>query len=168
MTIEDKLKSFSEKVMAETEAKHAQITAERDAGLKAEVEEAERRERQKAEDELRLAEHRAAQERGRLVAAAALEAKKKLLTRRNEMIGELFDGVKKRLEEFTRSPDYAAYLTNEINTLAEGTPGLGEVRPCTDDMIGGFIAQTTGRGIIDHSFKSRLEREREKFNLFKI
>jgi len=183
--IKEKLESFSKKVMAEAEEKNSSIMKENEATLQRELEEAEQREQRKADDAFRLAEQKAVRERERVVAAAELEIKKKLIARRSEMLSELFDDARRRLEEFVRSPGYADYLVNVVKPLAERYPGLSirlrpedmayapkiaeaagvDVQPASDDFLGGFIAHTAKRGMLDRSFRSRLARECEGFNL---
>ena len=188
MKIEEKLESFSKKVMAEAEHKNSLIIEKNDADLQRELEQTRQLERRKAEDALRLAKHQAIRQHERAVAAAKLESKKKLISRRSEMLNVLFDNVRRRLEEFIKTAEYADYLMSEIKPLTEKYQGLTvrlcqndmkyasmitdafnvDVKPSDNDFFGGFIAYTTGRGVLDHSFKSRLERERERFNLIKV
>jgi len=185
MNIEKKLESFLEKVMTEATQKNSKIMEEIDSEQQRELAQAQQRELRRATEVLRMAENKAVQVRERAVAAAALESKKALITRRNEMLRELFIGVERRLEAFACSLEYADYLVNEIKPLAERYPGLTirlrsedmtyapmisdavgvEVQPGSDIFIGGFIAYTAKRGMLDKSFKSRLEQECEGFSL---
>lgn len=185
MNIEEKLESFLKKVMTEASQKNLKIMDEIDAEQQRELVEAQQRELRKAEEAIRAAEHKAVQMRERAAAAAALESKKALIVRRNQMLCELFEGTERRLEAFTCSPEYADYLRNAIRSLAEryseltihlrsedmtyasmisDTIGVN-VQPSPDNFLGGFIASTAKRGILDKSFKSRLEQERERFSL---
>lgn len=185
MNVKNKLESFSRKVMGEAAEKSLKMMEEIDTELSNAIEEAKRQESQKADDELHAAAYKTAQSKNKELAAASMDTKKKLIIRRNELLRELFDGVERRIAEFTGSADYADYLIREIKNVS--TPGLTvrlapadmahaqavadaagvEVQAGAEDMLGGFIA-VKGRGVLDHSFRSRLEGERESFNLLVI
>lgn len=181
MNVNKKLDSFSRKVMDEATGKNLRLMEELDTELQERLAQIKSQTAQKAEGELREAARKAAADRTQYSAETSLEARKTLLARRNAMMDELFDGVRRRLEVFTQSGEYLDYLIRKIErlpggdnkvwlgtedaararTVAEAT-GM-EVEVSREEFIGGFIA-VKGRRIIDRSFRSRLEREREEFN----
>lgn len=113
-----------------------------------------------------------------------LEAKKEVLRRREELTGQVFDAVSKRLAQYRTSADYAIYMKK---LLAEAAPAAGdvvyigeedeklsellkkdyaEVEFKTDEHIhlGGLSVYSKKNGTIsDRTFDFALEEQRKEF-----
>ena len=109
--------------------------------------------------------------------------KSQYVSKRDELVNHLFEGVKIDLLDFTRSTKYVDYMLQKIHATKKG---YSFVVLCPRDMhlaesilketgltaesgkneaIGGFILITKNRRVqVDYTFKTRLETARREFS----
>ncbi|WP_040197988.1 V-type ATP synthase subunit E [Candidatus Soleaferrea massiliensis] len=170
-------------------------TRERDNILK-ETEEFKKQELKQAEDDVLNRAYRLIQKNisdistsnTMMIAHKELEYKQALLKKRQEIFDAVFDNVKKRLEEYTKTPEYETLLTKIVADFAKDYPyensviclreqdmahagavkkayGLScEVRADKGMALGGVKIENKEHGIIDdESFEMRLRDQHQWF-----
>lgn len=122
----------------------------------------------------------------RMVTRAELEAKKDLLRYRERLMNGMFDHVKGRLEAFTESPEYSAYLVKLLKSAGFDGPATVCVRSKdealltkalkdlkldwsltvnADIILGGIsVLDTTKNRLFDYTFDTKLDEVRAAFN----
>ena len=172
----------------------ADATAKRDALL---AEEAQRRKvaREEKNDQLLLQAYQQLQagtarfekEASTALSWAEMEAKRALLLRREALCQEMFSHVAGRLEEFSKGPDYQAYLQKRLEELEkagrlsgstlqareEDLPLLGQLtqgkglaglEPSPDIRLGGFRCCNRAGGVVaQETLDAALEDQKEWF-----
>ena len=121
------------------------------------------------------------------VSKAEIDAKKTLLLKREEIIKEVFTGVRDKIAAYKQTDDYKKYLLDEAEKASkldkgngvtvylsksdarfaaaiEETCGVKTAVSDTDDLIGGIcvLVNNTNK-VIDMSFAMRLSEAREEF-----
>ena len=140
-----------------------------------------------AENQLRFETENARREINKALSAEQLLIKRKLSKRQQELREELFVLVKEKLEKFTNSPEYITWLKEKIHEaltiagedeveifLSKEDEGLLEQlqKDCSarlsiapNSFMGGVRTVIPGKNIlIDHTFKTLFENEKEEFN----
>lgn len=117
-----------------------------------------------------------------------LDAKRRLIVRREEIIEDVMNAARDRLKEFTQSADYESWLLKKTETaISELGDGAKTVYISADDvkfkdkieksadnitveasaergMIGGVkVTNTERRVAVDYSFKEMLSEQKQKF-----
>lgn len=134
--------------------------------------------------------YKAEQMKNHEILQANKEARHSLIELRAQLAGELFEEVSAMIADFIETEEYSQLLVKNIAETAKQysqgiivsicrrdmalekeisvIPGV-EVAEGDDKMLGGFIARVKGKNIvIDNSYKTRLDDERNSFNGFKI
>lgn len=121
---------------------------------------------------------------------AQLDSRKRLILKREEIIGEVMDGARERLCEFTKSDEYEKWLLEKIEKALfevgkgskiiyispedikyrekiENIPEMSRIRVEASeerDFIGGAKILNKDRKVaVDYSFREMLSDERQKF-----
>jgi V/A-type H+-transporting ATPase subunit E len=119
-----------------------------------------------------------------------LAARKEVLGRRRHIMDEVFAKAEKKLVEYTATPDYLAFMKDNLKQMAEALPAEGTVYSIagrdepligelsslcpagsrvevSDDVkIGGIRAANAANGqIIDNTLDSRLQSQHEWFTI---
>lgn len=188
-TQDEKLAKFRKAVFAEADKQAAQILADIGKHRQEELD--------KTKDEALELHFRSMQKQlnqikqdcKRDVSKADLAAKRELLTRREELCGQVFAHVRERLREFTSSAEYKSYLLDKIAAAFKSCPAkdsvlyltasdlhfqkdlqsrLGfeiSVQEMDNDKIGGFLLKNEPLGIaVDETLDSLLESQRDYFS----
>lgn len=113
-----------------------------------------------------------------------LECQQQILSRRQELIDNLFEGVIKRLEEFVMSPQYEEYLLQGIAASKKRLEGATHVQICERDkkyapdiekngliveytkepVIGGFVLIDKKSAVrLDDTLMSKVKNARNEF-----
>lgn len=121
-------RAISEEGRKEAERILSQAQGEAEVSLRQALEVAEK------DASLELHERRslAHAEAKRIVDSAELEAKRRIMAFREEMVREVFDALKKRLDRFRSGPSYENFLVSAFVEGAERLSGdsfIGEMRP---------------------------------------
>lgn len=187
MTIEEKLKHFEEASMERARNRSLEIIREHQAAL-------EQIEREHRETKLRQADLQIQTETENLkhqinmaVSREQLQIKRRLTTQQNELKDKLFVEVAEKLKAYRKTKQYQTLLSSQIQRILE-TAGEQSVTIYIDpedaalkesleadlkasltisaySFLGGTRAILPDRHIlIDHSFATRLEEEKEAFS----
>ncbi len=186
MNIENKLKGFLKVAMAEADEKkqalESQIKAEYDKAVEAAGKNAERQ----ANEKVRLEAVKAEQEKNHAIIEAKSQIKRKFLRLKNELTDQLFTEITSKLEAFVKSESYEQYLLDGIKKTVDKYENISiilseadmkhaerikkelnvEVASSNEDFLGGFKAVLIGKNaIVDNTFRTKLEDEKESFVL---
>lgn len=187
-TEQEKLRAFENAVLQETNEQIQKLEQEVQEFEKAELQKARENEYNQMfvymQDKVRLIKNKCRQQ----VTKTELDAKRELLLHRNQLTQQVFDEVKKRLSDFSDSPEYPAYLTASLKAAAKEFPcenAVVRVKP--DDLkyekqikaafsvpitvvadpknhLGGFILVNLEKGVlIDHSFADLMQEQLRRF-----
>ena len=75
------------------------------------------------------------QQKESLVSKATVNARKSIISVRNEILDSVLADLTKRFLEFTKSPDYEAWLTNNVeDAMAYVLPGNAQLYLTSDDL----------------------------------
>ena len=187
MTTEEKLQHFYEVSMESAREESEKALEEYRAALSQMLAEHKEDKQKNAGGQLKLETENAKREINKALSAEQLHIKRRLSKKQQELREELFVEVKNKLEAFMSSPEYLVWLeekirealtiagedevqiyltpadTSLLETLAArcGTPLLVSQTP----FMGGVRAVIPAKNIlIDHTFKTLYESEKEEFN----
>ena len=105
------------RLRAERELEEARLRTDgEESAIRAE---SDRRVRQLTDDGRRLAESEAARERAQKVASAKLQARKLVYEAREKKTGEMLDGVREALRDYTESSEYPLVLKRMFSLAQE-------------------------------------------------
>ncbi len=186
MTVEKKIKSFEQMAVQAAQVKKRQVTEEMESRFNSSVEESVREESVKWQGVIRVKRYETERTQNQKIVEASGRAKRDFINERSRLTEALFDGVIKKLRDFTESPEYEKYLTEAVVNAAEkgryafvqltgadmrysaavNTAAGVEAEESKDDFIGGFRLVSADRRVInDQTFKTRLNGQRENFSL---
>lgn len=188
MTLDEKLDLFYDTAMNEATEKNVQIIEEYKKSLQQTYNEHKASELLKAEHTLQLEAEKLKSERNKKLSAEALDIRKKITKKTNELKDILFVQITKQLEEFMKTEDYTHFLVKQIkaskdfakkdtltvyiNPSDADKKELLEKETATEltisatDFFGGTRAVIHAKNIlIDNSFMTRLAEEKEMFKL---
>jgi len=178
-------KKIVEDILAEAERRAGEIIGSAKREADSIVQAAQISGREEKENLLSVAKVKAQQRFKEKMMAAKLESKRHFLLKREELLQRVFDEVRKRLEEFAESGDYASWMEKELEAaVAELDTRELEVEVRKEDLklleklrqsfkkkgveikigspivcLGGFRAKTLdGKMAIDLTFERKLER----------
>lgn len=132
-----RLELFRQAINSQADAEAAEITGQTEEKLAALAKEKSERSLNEALAGIRAEQLRTTAYFKKEMARCDFDMKKALLTRRCELIEEFFGDIRKKLAEFTASPEYTLYLKSAIKT-AEDTLGGNAViyaRPADIDEV---------------------------------
>lgn len=174
-----RLERLEQAVFAEIEAKAEKIrkAAEKEAGSL--MDSAESETQQQSEERMQELLKASEAKYKRLLSGGRLEYRRQLLKRRCELTDDIFAAVRKRITDFTASPDYTDYLSRSLNkiTLVEGDilavrPSDAQmhvfldkkvaVKPDARILLGGFMV-IRGSIISDYTLDAALRRRCDSF-----
>lgn len=187
MTTEEKLQHFYEVSMESALAESEKALEEYRAALSLMLAEHKEDKQKNAGLQLKLETENAKREINKALSAEQLHIKRHLSKRQQELRDELFVEVKNKLETFISSPEYLVWLEEKIRealTIAGGdemqiylTPGDSSLLEtlaarCQTSLLisetpfmGGVRAVIPAKNIlIDHTFKTLYDSEKEEFN----
>jgi vacuolar-type H+-ATPase subunit E/Vma4 len=169
----------SERILAEAEDDAARIMAE-----------VEMQASNALDAKMRVQRSDAYAEARRTVDSAELEARKRIMSFREEVIREIFQSLEQRLTEFRKGPKYVQFLLSSIEEGVENLPGSEfvvelneddqkllegelknlavrlnakmEIKPSTSLNGGVRIYTSDRRLLIDNAFSARLKRMEEE------
>jgi len=184
----EKLARFSEMVMQEAYRKKNERIRQAEEEKKEIISSSEIKYLQKAYEKIQEAVRRFEREHNEEISKAIVESKEALFSRREEIICSVFEGVRKRLEEYVSGDDYPVRMEKELESaLRDAGEGkitvivnerdlelfgrirtrLGagfDIQASDEDIIGGFLVMNRDRGLVwDHSYLGRLNDERASF-----
>ncbi|MCX7903365.1 MAG: hypothetical protein N2486_02530 [Caloramator sp.] len=178
VTIEEKIRLFTELVYQKIEKENKEEIERFNESFKNLLEE---KKREFEEEFNRKREERikkANEEAQRIISKARYEQKRMLFRKRDEIFNRFNEDLKVKLEEFTKSNQYKDWLLNSLKKIFENKnyklilthkdfellkPYIGGYKVEFDDgLIGGFILEDENRMRIDHSLKALMEDKKEK------
>ncbi len=189
--IEQKLQQFTRSVLEEAYKMRDKLEKEDETLKKEKCEKAENETLKKVYDKIQHAKTQYSSNTNKAVLSAQLEGKTALMQKRNTISAEVFCEVKKKLDAFTSTKEYADFMINLSKTVSE-TLGSGNkelkinkrdmhLLPILkenvkdvlvsviekEDIIGGIIGYNKDKNtVIDESFAARLENEKNNFIKF--
>lgn len=187
--IQEKLKQFEDEIRAKVQAEQNKAMQEVNSFKQAEME---KYTDTALADAYEIIQKEVSQQQAVLNKASSektVELKKELFHRREEYTNQIFDEVRKKIEDFTASKEYLHFLEKTASELGENTPSMKEnvllvkesdllmqeeikkafKKPCTiqqDEQItlGGLILENSKIGYVeDRSLDNALEEQRKWF-----
>ncbi len=192
MKIEAKINEFTKVAESEAEKKRALILEELEKEMNASIEIKTKELEDLSSKTIKEEKIKIDQEFNKEVIQKVSTYKKDLMSLRNRYEAELFSDVKSDLDKFIASNEYVNFLVKEIRGSLDGSNNFKlyltkrdishkediakefkdvnlEILPSDEDFIGGFKIVIVDKNILmDNSFKTRLQEEKEKFNGFRI
>lgn len=188
MTLEEKLTSFRELVVADAGQKSEEIIREYEKSLQEMLKDHEETIARKTHALLEIESQKLVQEKNHRMAVEHLDFRRKLNEKTNELKEELFSEVAQKLSEYMKTEAYTDCLANQIKKALDFSRGdsITIYINATDagkkdaleertgarltisaiDFIGGTRAVIPGRNIlIDRSFLTKMEEEKDSFAL---
>lgn len=189
MNVKEKIEAFGKIVEKEAEEQRIKILKEIEEkikiGYRKKVNEAKAVWDKKTKAEAYKVEM---QENKELIAYES-ESKKKLMAKRRDIIESVFSRVQTELYQYRSTPEYISYLAENIKSVMDTDPDsiiylikedmklAPEInaklnanlsyKESEENFIGGFKAYSNRKNIvIDNSFLTKLNAEKEKFNPF--
>lgn len=187
---EEKVSKFVQAITAYAEEQREKILHEAEAFKKERMQKAEQ---EVLGDAYKLIQHETAEIRSegvREMSRRDLAARKEVLTRRQQIMDDVFTRAEKKLLDFASSPDYRAYIIKMIKEMTGSLPSEGTVYLITkrdeslkdelasicpsgsrvevsDDInIGGILATNSKNGqIIDNTLDSKLQAQHDWFTI---
>lgn len=187
MTTEEKLKHFEESSMERARAQSMEIIAEHQAALNQIENEHKEMKRRQADLQIKTETESLKQSMNMTLSKEQLQIKRRITMQHNELREKLFIEVKAKLEEFMTTPEYEKLLLRQIEKI-KAIAGESQVTIYIDpadsfrhaalsaaagipvtvsaySFMGGTRAVLPDRHIlIDNSFASRLEEEKDAFS----
>ena len=189
MAVQDeKVSKFLSAINSYAEEQKQKILEEIQQYMDAEMEKAER---EVLTDAYRLIQKEMAQMRGRIcreISRKEMEDRKRLLSHRMELVEGVFSLAREKLADYTKTPEYEAFLMDKAKELSGVLKGEDTVlylrqvdmplaerlkkafgRPCAVEAsgeieIGGLIGSCPSQGLLaDETLDGRLEGQREWF-----
>lgn len=184
---EAELSRFQKAIFADATAKRDALLAEEAQRRKVALEEKNDQLLLQAYQQLQAGTARFEKEASTALSWAEMEAKRALLLRREALCQEMFSHVAGRLEEFSKGPDYQAYLQKRLEELEkagrlsgstlqareEDLPLLGQLtqgkglaglEPSPDIRLGGFrCCNRAGGFVAQETLDAALEDQKEWF-----
>lgn len=184
---EAELSRFQKAIFADATAKRDALLAEESQRRKAALEEKNDQLLLQAYQQLQAGTARFEKEARTALSRAEMEAKRALLLRREALCQEMFSHVAARLEQFSKGPDYPAYLQKRLEELEkagrlsgstlqakeEDLPlldrltqgkGLAGLEPSPDIRLGGFrCCNQAGGFVAQETLDAALEDQKEWF-----
>ncbi len=188
MTLDEKLDHFYSSVIDSATKQNIEIVEEYKKTLQKNFEERKEAALRKAESNYRIASDNIVRERNRKLSAEAMEIRRKVLDKTEEISQRIFQDVTKKLEEYMKTPEYIELLATQISKakqFAQGDALTVYINPSDTDKIpaleartgvtltksdrdfmGGTRAVIPSRSIlIDNSFLTKLEEAKSSFTL---
>lgn len=188
MTLDEKLQIFYEAAIADATEKGNAVIDDYKKTLDSALEEHKIIAKQRAEAALHSESQKLIQEKNRKLALENIQFKRQLGEKNSILEETIFSDVEKKLEDFMKTEEYTALLEHQIlsavkfsgddkihiylNPTDSDKKSLLESRTDTEllisneDFIGGTRAVIHEKNIlIDSSFLSRLEEQKESFSL---
>ena len=186
MTTEEKLSKLEEVVLSDAKAEADRLRRKTDEQVEAQIASASEETEKLEEDRLRRSLAAVDSQTSRALSMCIWDAKRKVIEERDRLADRIFDEISEKLCEFTKTPDYPAYLSSLLdkykNILLAGrclvlarnedVPLLTEMlrEKGHDDVVtkepgirlGGFRISLAGR-LIDETLDEKLARQREEF-----
>lgn len=186
MTTEEKLKHFEESSIERAKAKSLNLIAEHQAALEQIEQEHKEIKIRQAELQIKTETEHLKQQMNMALSREQLQIKRRITMRHNELKEKLFTEVRAKLEEFMNTRQYEQLLLSQIHDILE-IAGQDQVILYIDpadssrhtalqaecrvpiiisaySFLGGTRAVLPDRHIlIDNSFATRLEEEKESF-----
>jgi vacuolar-type H+-ATPase subunit E/Vma4 len=122
---EEKISKFVQAITREAQERRAEVTRETDEFLANELKKAEE---EALSESFAFIQRRAAvirEDIGRALSKNLQDERRKLVSRRDEIVDEVFAKAQKRLLEFAASPDYKAFLLDSVKSAGESLGKLG-------------------------------------------
>lgn len=187
MTTEEKLQHFYDVAMESAREESQKALEDYRAALSQMLAEHKEDKRRNASTQLKLETENAKREINKALSAEQLHIKRRLSRKQQELREKLFMEVKDRLEAFMSSPDYLTWLEDKVREALE-IAGEDEVQiyltPADSSLaealasrchtpiqvsetafMGGLKSIIPAKNIlIDHTFKTLYENEKEEFN----
>ncbi len=181
---EIKLVNFENMVMQEAEQKKTAVINELAKEKQDKLAAIERDLHAKAEQRLKREAAKITKGKNEQIVHKQLVCKQEVLSERQKLIDDVFDGVKTRLIEFAQSDEYKDYFMNLVSDAKKRLPSastvhiskndeifstdmarLGfEVEITNADIIGGCIITDKGNGIrIDETFGAKIDMAKDNF-----
>ncbi|MCI8659729.1 MAG: ATPase [Lachnospiraceae bacterium] len=188
MTTEEKLKHFLDTCMEDVRTRSSRMLDEYTSALEQSFEDHKRDAKHRAQLQIRQETERIERDINRQVSAGQLDIRRALGRRQEELKEELFAGLKERLKDYIKSPEYTLFLERQIenaialaegqslsiyldpsdeakiNTFASRYPEV-EFKISSYSFLGGTRAVIPSHNIlIDNSLETRLAEEKERFH----
>lgn len=117
MEHEVKLKRFQSAVFSEIETRNAKMSAEFKAEFEEKLKENTDRQLQISYDDIQRKTADIKKDTKRELAKMGLENKRTLITKRNELVEDIFDNIKTKIKEYIKTQEYQDYFLDEIENF---------------------------------------------------
>ncbi len=185
--LEEKLRNFSTLVMADARKKSDEITREAESEKQKKLKVNEDKILNNAYNIIQSSVLKYDKEDNERVLHAEVEAKKRILKKREEIVDRVFESVAEKLDAFVEGDDYEAWLEKLCAKAAEEIGGSGktvyltsrdmkyadkisaaaggaDVKMSSENFIGGIKMESEEKHIsVDYSLKSLSENEKNNF-----
>lgn len=189
--LNEKLNRFSAAVLSDAQKKRAEIEEENELIKKKKNDEAQNEFLKEAFEKIQSAVTDIRRENNEKVLMAEVNARRELFSEREKIIDNVFNEVKERLSEFTKTEEYGKWLVKRIEAAAEETGsgnktvyvrsedeqllkclindisdkgGKIEIKKTDENIIGGVKVLNNERGIIaDYTFDEILAGKKNDF-----
>lgn len=188
MTLDEKLEHFYSSVIDSATKQNIEIVEDYKKTLQKNFDDRKEAALRKADANYRMASDNIIRERNRRLSAETMEIRRKVLERTAEITDQIFDEVKKKLDDYMKTPNYDELLSAQIisaKAFAKGdtitvyiNPGDADKIPDLEkktgvaltlsdrDFIGGIRAVIPNHSIlIDNSFLTKLDEAKSNFSL---
>lgn len=116
---DERVSKFAAAITKEAEEKRSAIEQETQHFVESELEKAEMEALSESYQMIQKAGANIRSDAGSRVSAGKIESRKKLLLRREAIIGEVLDGVSERVKAYVQTPDYGTFLQKSLTDGAE-------------------------------------------------
>jgi V/A-type H+-transporting ATPase subunit E len=188
MTLNEKLEHFYSAVIESATRQGEEIVSTQEKSLKKLYEDRKQAALKKAKHTYRVESERMRREKNRQLSTKAIEIRRKMGDKVEEIVECIFRDVEKKLKEFMQTSAYEDYLVDKIKkakSFAQEADIIIYLNPSDEyrksileersgakltisdrDFFGGIRAVIPSRSIlIDHSFLTKLAEEKETFKL---
>jgi V/A-type H+-transporting ATPase subunit E len=183
------VEQLAQAVLAQAKAEAKKIKATAEAAAHQLVDDAERQAKRRQEDAAVAEAARVERQNAFVLAATRLEARRRILEAREQLVDRVFTAVEQRLRAIRKDPAYPRVLTKLVDegvsalegetlivavgsedhniasqALSAATTAGGRIEVRADEHIHGgcVVTQSDGRALYDNSFSSILERHRPR------
>lgn len=188
MTLDEKLEQFYNATIESATNQNLKITGEYKESLEKVLEEHKQDTRKKSEVAYQLESENLIREKNRSISSASINTKRRLSEKHTSLIEDLFQEIKKKLEDYMNTEEYTSLLAKHIQEAKEFArkdeviiyinPSDAYLKELLEDklkvtltisatdFIGGTRAVIHDKNIlIDHSFSSKILEVKESFTL---
>lgn len=180
-----KLQKFSQSVYKDVDEKIEIILSEAEASRREVIEQSNDEGLTLAYDKIKAEKKKIVNKYVRIVSAAELDTKRKVLQHRQKLADQLFENIKYDISDFMKTAEYSVWLVKSVKSAPEMGKGVISVGTADEDKLemllkeldgftaktdktitlGGFTLYFEESGVlIDNTLAAKLSEQRELFN----